>query len=259
MAKAGGKLPRLTWLVWTLFCVLSIEGANRFGVDMLHVRIVGAALLMTSVHCFTPWSMRRFVHRTVPALHALEGSRYKEEFVTKLSSDLSLQPETTEKLRRHRVPELTLLSLSRHELQEIFDIALDDAVLISTWFSVRLKEEEKAERTRLKEGEIAERTRLKEEEMAERTRLKKLKLDQSKHVRIFNEADMEYADISFSDQISLQTFLSGSRIPALALVDANRTSSLLITAWEHLVNNSCYAPPPQGARGRRCAEFADSR
>jgi len=166
------------------------------------------------------------------ALHALGGSAYDEEFITALSSELSFVAEAVDKLRLNRVTELTLRSLSRLELQQIFNITLNDAVMISAWCSARLKEEEKAERARLKE-----------EEKAERARLKQQKLEQSKHLRIFNEADGEYSDISIPDQNSLQTYLSGSRISALRLVDASRTSSLLIMTWDSLVNNSCYAHP----------------
>jgi hypothetical protein len=165
-------------------------------------------------------------------LHALGGSAYDKEFITALSSELSFVAETVDKLRLNRVTELTLRSLSRLELQQIFNITLNDAVMISAWCSARLKEEEKAERARLKE-----------EEKAERARLKQQKLEQSKHLRIFNEADGEYSDISIPDQNSLQTYLSGSRISALRLVDASRTSSLLIMTWDSLVNNSCYAHP----------------
>jgi hypothetical protein len=183
----------------------------------------------------------------VPALCALPGSAYDDKFVTALSSELSFQPDTVKKLRHHRVPELTLRSLSRRELQDIFNITLNDAVVISTWSNEKLKQETEAERVRLEqetEQETeAERVRLKQETEAERARLKKQKLEQSKHVRIFNEVAQEYVDIEFSDQNSLQTFLSGSRIPALALVDANRSSTLLIATWERLVNNSCYAHP----------------
>ena len=181
-----------------------------------------AAILLTSAHGFAPWSMRaRSGQRTLSALHALGGSAYDEEFITALSSELSFVAETVDKLRLNRVTELTLRSLSRLELQQIFNITLNDAVMISAWCSARLKEEEKAERARLKQQ----------------------KLEQSKHLRIFNEADGEYSDISSPDQNSLQTDLSGSRISALRLVDASRTSSLLIMTWDSLVNNSCYAHP----------------
>jgi len=228
---------------------------------------LGAAMLTILADGFAPGRMRaRLGQRpTVSALDALRGKAYDEEFVTTLNDELGLQPETVEELHRRRVPELTLRALSRHELQTIFNLTLNDAVMISSWSTMKKEEEEKEEKARIKEEEKEEarikeeekeekarikgekekeeKARIKEEEKADRARLKKLKLESSKHVRIYNEADQKYADVSFSDQISLQTFLSGSRIPALALVDANRTSTLLITAWEQMVNNSCYAHP----------------
>ena len=144
-------------------------------------------------------------------------------------------------MRDGRVPELVLMALSRQELQKHFDISLVDAILINDWKESRHKEEETAEQSRLKEEKTAERVRLKEEETAERVRFKQLKFDQAKLVSIFDEDNKKYADYYFPDQSSLQTFFSNQRISGLALVDANFSSSLVVTDWERLVNGSHYA------------------
>ena len=213
-------------MIWWLYFFVPLgcsKGTSGVGGQSLRVWIAGATFLATAAHGFAPWSMRaRSGQRTISsALHAIRGGAYDEAFVKALSSELGFEAETVEILHHHLVSELTLRSVSRLELQQTFNITLKDAILINAWCNAKLKEEEKAERDRLKQQ----------------------KLDQSKHVRIYNEADGKYADVSFLDQNGLQTFLSGSRISALALVDATRTSSLLITTWENLVTNSSYAYP----------------
>jgi hypothetical protein len=236
------------------------------------------SLLATSAHGFRrAWRAGRSV---VPELRArqLSARAYDDGFVTTLGSNLGLQAATVTTLRDGRVPELVLMALSRDELREHYNISLVDAVLIEDWTTTvkdarrkdedaveraRLEEEETAKRARLEEEETAKRARLEEEETAKRARLeeeetakrarrkdedaverarfRQLKFDQAKLVRIFNEDSRKYADYYFPDQSSLQMFFSNQRIAGLAVVDANSSSSLVVTDWERLVNGSYYS------------------
>ena len=202
--------------------------------SMRGLLLVSVFLALSSVQGFhsvflsQPW-LRLPSH----ALHAVAKSVYDESFITSLCVNLTLQAATEECLRKHRVPENVLLALDSGGLVKHFDIPFYDAVTLSDWSVLRRKQEEEAERARRKQEEEAERARLKQE-----------KIDQRKHVLIFNEANGKYEKMCFSDQNSLQLFISDTRIRGLALVDADDSSTLeVVREWDRLVNGSCYASP----------------
>jgi len=191
--------------------------------SMRGLLLVSVFLALSSVQGFhsvflsQPW-LRLPSH----ALHAVAKSVYDESFITSLCVNLTLQAATEECLRKHRVPENVLLALDSGGLVKHFDIPFYDAVTLSDWSVLRRKQEEEAERARRKQE----------------------KIDQRKHVLIFNEANGKYEKMCFSDQNSLQLFISDTRIRGLALVDADDSSTLeVVREWDRLVNGSCYASP----------------
>jgi hypothetical protein len=187
---------------------------------------------------------QRWLRQPSLALHAAARSGYDESFIASLCSNLSLQPATEESLRNQRVPENVLFAIDIGGLEQRYNISFYDAVTLSDWSVLRRKQEEEAERARYKQEEEAERARYKHEEEAERARYTQEKIDQRKHVLIFNEANGKYEKMCFSDQNSLQLFISDTRIRGLALVDADDSSTLeVVREWDRLVNGSCYASP----------------
>ena len=164
---------------------------------------------------------QRWLRQQSFALHAAARSGYDESFIASLCSNLCLQPATEESLRNHRVPENVLLAIDIGGLEQRYNISYYDAVTLSGWSLSRRKQEDDAERVRRKQE----------------------KFNKSKLARIFNEANGQYEDFFFSDQNSLQTFIANTRIRGLALVDADRSSILVVREWDRLVNGSYYASP----------------
>ena len=202
----------------------SMRGLLLVSVFLAHSSVQG----FHSVFLRQPW-LRLPSH----ALHAVAKSVYDESFITLLCVNLTLQAATEECLRKHRVPENVLLALDWGGLVKHFNIPLYDAVTLSDWSVLRRKQEEEAEQARRKQEDEAERARRKQE-----------KIDQRKHVLIFNEANGKYEKMCFSDQNSLQIFISDTRIRGLALVDADDSSTFeVVREWDRLVNGSCYASP----------------
>ena len=175
---------------------------------------------------------QRWLRQPSLALHAAARSGYDESFIASLCSNLNLQPATEESLRNHRVPENVLLAIDIGGLEQRYNISYYDAVTLSGWSLSRRKQEDDAERARRKQEDDAEQARRKQE-----------KFNKSKLARIFNEANGQYEDFFFSDQNSLQTFIADARIRGLALVDADRSSILVVREWDRLVNGSYYASP----------------
>ena len=120
---------------------------------------------------FAPGHLWRVKHGAL-VLRALAGAAYDDGFITTLSSELSLQPATVHALRHNRATELAIVSFSRHELQEFFNITIFEALAISSWSEIKRKEKEEAEQARRKEKEEADQARRKEKEEAERARRK---------------------------------------------------------------------------------------
>ena len=183
---------------------------------------------------FAPGHLWRVKHGAL-VLRALAGAAYDDGFITTLSSELSLQPATVHALRHNRATELAIVSFSRHELQEFFNVPICEALAISSWSEIKRKEKEEAEQVRRKEKD--------EEEQARR----KQKLDEAKLVFSFNEISRKYEKYLFQDQKSLQLFISNERIRGLAVVETvveSRDSPIeVVIDWAQLVNGIYYSVP----------------
>jgi hypothetical protein len=167
---------------------------------------------------------------------------FNEGFLVSLGQDLRLSASTLEALRNHQIREATLLSLTRSELEVRLNVTLNDAVAIYAWSTSKRKAEEDKERLERKA-----------EEEKERLLKRQQKLDRSKCILIFNDANGRYEEFYFSDQNILQSYFSNLRIGGLALVredadadadaDAGANTQIIPVTieWERLVNSSRYA------------------
>jgi hypothetical protein len=179
---------------------------------------------------------------SAPEREGSEGS-----FIDKLALELKLRNATLEALRDHQVSRGTLLALTRIELEERFNISLNDAVSLHSWSVQQLKDEEEKERNQIMDEEKKERKQLRNEEKKERERLRQKKEKNAKRVLIFNEVKERFEETCFPDQNSLQAYIFVTRARGLERVDKDAVAGgpspviQVIREWDRLVKGDRYA------------------